>query len=247
MSRIVVISSAARPRIRRAEAWLESRAAAGEVLIVGATLDAANELARKVVKKKGAAFGWHRLTLSQLAFAVAAPVLAARRLAPLGRIAADAFAARLVHRMSAEGRLGHYQSIAATPGFPRAVARVISEVRLARLSPQAVARFAPDLAPLLDAFEVELKESCLTDWPGVLALASEAASVGDNRPRLVGMPTLLLDVPIESEAELVFVHSLVEAAAEVLATAPAADPSTLGRLRDRLRVEIKDLDRETIE
>jgi hypothetical protein len=246
MSRIAAISSAAPPRIRRAEAWLERRAVAGEVLIVGATLDAANELARKVAKKRGAAFGWHRLTLSQLAFAVAAPVLAARGLTPLGRIGADAFAARLVHRMNAEGRLGHYQSIAATPGFPRAVARVISELRLARLSPEAVVRFAPDLAPLLDAFELELKESCLTDWPGVLALASEAASsFGDSRPRLVGLPTLLLDVPIEREAELVFVDSLVEVAVEVLATAPAADQSTLGRLRDRLRVEIEDLDPET--
>jgi hypothetical protein len=247
MSRIAAISSAASPRIRRAEAWLESRAAAGEVLIVGETLDAPNELARTVAKKKGAAFGWHRLTLSQLAFAVAAPLLAARSLAPLGRIGAEAFAARLVHRMSAEGRLGHYLSIAATPGFPRAVARVISELRLARLSAESVARFAPDLAPLLDAFELELKESSVTDWPGVLALASEAASaVSDKRSRLVGMPTLLLDVPLESEAELVFVHSLVEAAAEVLATAPAADQSTLGRLRDRLRVEIEELDRETI-
>src|SRR6516164_341802 len=128
MSRIVAISSAAPPRIRRAEAWLERRAPAGEVLIVGATLDAANELARKVVKKKGAAFGWHRLTLSQLAFAVAEPVLAARGLTPLSQIGADAFATRLVHRMNAEGRLRHYQSITATPGFPRAVARVISEL-----------------------------------------------------------------------------------------------------------------------
>jgi RecB family exonuclease len=247
MSRIAAISFAARTRIRRAEAWLERRAAAEEVLIVGATLDAANELARQVAKKRGAAFGWHRLTLSQLAFAVAAPVLAARGLTPLGRIGADAFATRLVHRMNAEDRLGHYQPIASTPGFPRAVARVISELRLARLSPEAVVRYAPDLAPLLDAFELELKESCLTDWPGVLALASEATSaVGDNKPRLSGMPTLLLDAPIESEAELVFVHSLVEVATEVLATAPTADQSTLGRLRDRLRMEIEDLDREII-
>jgi hypothetical protein len=101
MSRIAAISSAARPRIRRAEAWPERRAVAGEVLIVGATLDAANEFARKVAEKKGAAFGWHRLTLSQLAFAVASPVLATRGLTPLSRIGADAFAARLVHWMNA--------------------------------------------------------------------------------------------------------------------------------------------------
>jgi hypothetical protein len=147
--------------------------------------------------------------------------------------------------MNSEGRLGHYQSIATTPGFPRAVARVISELRLARLSPRAVARFAPALAPLLDAFEVELKESCLTDWPGVLALASEAASIVDgDRPRLIGLPLLLLDVPLGSEAEFQLVHSLAAAATEVLATAPTADQSTLSRLRDQLRLEIEDPDRE---
>ena len=54
-------------RIGRARAWLESRVHAEEVLVVGATLDAANELARRVAKEKGAAFGWHRLTLPQLA------------------------------------------------------------------------------------------------------------------------------------------------------------------------------------
>ena len=85
MSANAIVSAANDRRIRRAQAWLEIRAAAEEVLIVGATLDAANELARKVAKKKGAAFGWHRLTLSKLAFAIAAPILAARGLTPLSR------------------------------------------------------------------------------------------------------------------------------------------------------------------
>jgi hypothetical protein len=163
-------------RIRRAQRWLESRAAAEEVLIVGATLDAANQLAREVAKKKGAAFGWHRLTLPQSAFAIAAPILAARGLTPLSRIGAGALVARLVHRMNAEGRLKHYQSVAMTPGFPRAVAGVIAELRLARISRGAIAGCAPDLEPLAEAYEAELKEAGLTDWPGVLALASEAAS-----------------------------------------------------------------------
>jgi putative transposase len=105
-----VISSAGHRRIDRAQRWLENRAAAEEVLIIGATLDAANELARRVANKKGAAFGWHRLTLPQSAFAIAAPVLAARGLTPLTGIGARAFVARLVHRTNTEGRLRHYQS-----------------------------------------------------------------------------------------------------------------------------------------
>jgi hypothetical protein len=105
MSVHVVISSTGHRRIHGAQRWLENRAAAEEVLIVGGTLDAARELARKVAKKKGAGFGWHRLTLPKLAFATAAPILAARGLTPLSRIGAGALVARLVHRINREGRL----------------------------------------------------------------------------------------------------------------------------------------------
>ncbi len=68
-------------------------------------------------------------------------------------------------------------------------------------------RSAPDFAPLTSAYEVELKEAGLTDWAGVLALATDAASAVGNRPRLIGLPMLLLDVPIRNEAEFAFVRS----------------------------------------
>ena len=210
-------------------------------------MDAANELARLVAKKKGPAFGWHRLTLHQLAFAIAAPIMAARGLTPLTRIGVVALVARLVHRMNTEGRLRHYQSVATTPGFPRAVAGVNTELRLARIPRDAIGACAPDLEPLIDAYEVGLKEAGLADWPGVLALASEAASaVGGNRPRLIGLPMLLLDVPIGNDAELVFVDLLAGAATEVLATVPTADQPTLGRLRDRVDAQVEDLDQGSI-
>src|SRR5207245_1311854 len=122
----------------------------------------ANELVRGVANKKGAAFGWHRLTLPQLAFAIAAPVLAERGLTPLSRIGAEAVVARFVHRMNAEGRLSHYQSVLGAPGFPRAIASVIAELRLAQIPPNALADSAPYLMPLLEAYQVELKEAGLT-------------------------------------------------------------------------------------
>ena len=247
MNSHAVISSTGHRRIGIARGWLESRTAAEEVLIVGATPDAANELARKVTKEKGAAFGWHRLTLPQLAFAVAAPILAARGLTPLSRIGAGALVARLVHRMNAEGRLTHYRSVVTTPGFPRAVAGLITELRLAKILLDVVGACAPGLEPLIGAFEFALKEAGVTDWPGVLSLASEAASaVGGNRPRLIGLPTLILDVPIGNEAEFVFVESLTAAATEVLATVPSADQATLRRLRDRLGAQIEDLDLRSV-
>jgi ATP-dependent helicase/nuclease subunit B len=149
--------------------------------------------------------------------------------------------------MNTEGRLRHYQSVVTSPGFPRAVAGVVAELRLARISRDAIAAWAPDLEPLTEAYEAELKQAGLTDWPGVLALASEAASaIEGNKPRLIGLPMLLLDVPIRNEAEFVFVDLLTGAATEALTTVPTADQPTLRRLRDRLRAHIEDLNEGSV-
>ena len=243
MSATAVISAVNQRRIQRALAWLEGRVPAEEVLIVGATLDAANELARRVAKERGAAFGWHRLTLSQLAAAIAAPALAARGLIPLSRVGTEAIVARLVHRLRAEGGLGRYDAVSATPGFPRAVAGVIAELRVARVPSDVVGSVAPDLVPLIGAYEAELAEAGLADWPDVLMLATEAAGrAGPDRHRLIGFPMLFLDVPLGSEAEVAFVRALATAAPEVLATAPAGDEPTLGRIRAGLGMQIENLD-----
>jgi hypothetical protein len=106
------------------------------VLIIGASLDAANELARTVVQVRGAAFGWHRLTLPQLAALLAASAPTERRVLPLGHLGVQAICARVVHRLGAHGELGRYSSIAEGPGFARALARVVMELRLAKLEPE---------------------------------------------------------------------------------------------------------------
>jgi CRISPR/Cas system-associated exonuclease Cas4 (RecB family) len=219
---------------------MESRAPAEEVLIVGASLDAANELVRRVAEEKGAAFGWHRLTLPQLAATLAAPLLAERQLAPLSRLGMEAIVARVVHRLKAGVGLGRYQPVSDTPGFARAIAAVIAELRLATLAHEAISNVAPDLARLSEAYEAALAEAGLIDWPGVLAFATEAASIGTHR--LVSLPTLFLDVPITSRAELTFVAALAAAAPDMLATVPAADQPTLGRIRDALDWELENLE-----
>jgi hypothetical protein len=94
MTTTVVTSVGSLSRIDRARAWLETRADAEEVLILGASLGAANELARGLAKTKGAAFGWHRLTLAQLAANIASPVLTERGLASISHIGAEATVAR---------------------------------------------------------------------------------------------------------------------------------------------------------
>jgi hypothetical protein len=171
----VLVSSSSNRRIARARAWLEAREPAEEVLIVGASLDAANEVARGVAQMKGAAFGWHRLTLTQLAAALAGPALAARGVVPLSRLGIQAMAARVVHALVADGALGRYASVAQGPGFARAIASVVTELRLAKVDPDRLGIVAPDLATLLRIYESNLAEGGLTDWAGVLISAAEGA------------------------------------------------------------------------
>ena len=86
MAFTVVTSAASDRRIGYGQNWLKARAPAEEILIIGATLGAANEIARKLAQSKGASFGYHRMTLPQLASALARPALVAKNLVPLGAL-----------------------------------------------------------------------------------------------------------------------------------------------------------------
>ena len=109
----------------------------------------------------------------------------------------------------------------------------------------AVESVAPDLLTIIQAYERELADGSFCDWSGVLQLATDAIGNPD-RHRLIGLPTLLLDVPVSTEAELAFVTALAAAAPGMLATIPAADAATLGRFRDRLGFKIEDLDQSRV-
>ena len=80
MSETVIISVASGLRLERARAWLADRDPGEELIIVGGSLGAANELARGLAHAKGAAFGWHRFTLARLAAEIATPAMSERGL-----------------------------------------------------------------------------------------------------------------------------------------------------------------------
>jgi ATP-dependent helicase/nuclease subunit B len=180
MTATVVTSVAHRRRLQRAKAWLETRGQSEDVLIVGATLDGPNELARTVAKSKGVAFGWHRLSISQLANAIAAPVLAARGLVPLSRLGTEAIVARLVHHLKADGGLKQYEAVADAPGFPRAITSVIAELRASRVLAGALNEVAPDVMTIIQAYERTLADGSFADWPGVLQIATDAIGRSDR-------------------------------------------------------------------
>jgi ATP-dependent helicase/nuclease subunit B len=241
MDLLAVTSASSRRRIERARSWLESRERDEELVVIGATVGAANELARQVASRIGAAFGWHRISLPQLVSIVAAQELNRRGVVSLTRIGTDAVTARLIHRLRVDGRLGRYSSVSEMPGFPGAIANVIAELRSAGIRSNEIEAVVPDFAPIVCEYERELAEGGFIDWPSTLELASSAIA-GPDRHRLVGRPVLMLDVPVRTEAEFGFVSRFVSAAQETLATLPASDSETLHQFRDRLRFEIIDLD-----
>lgn len=232
----VVASVDNRSRIERARAWLEARGVAEEVLVLSATSNSAGELLRELAKSRGAAFGWHRMTMPQLAALVARPILIERGLTSITAIGTEATVARIIHRLRTSGAARRFAPILDAPGLPRAIAGVLIELRLAGVSPTKLGDTTADLAALLADYEAELEELALTDWPGVLAAAAEAM----RTHRLAHLPILMLDVPVTSAAEFAFLRALDAQSPEIFATVPSADEATLAWMRE-LRPSIEHL------
>jgi len=91
----VFSSAMAAERLEVATRFVERFPAATEVLIVGATREAADDLARRITKARGATFGLHRTSLTQLAWRCAAAELAMRGVAPATGLGTEALAARV--------------------------------------------------------------------------------------------------------------------------------------------------------
>src|SRR5207244_4210426 len=104
--------------------------AATEVLIVGASREAADDLARRITAARGVTFGLYRASLTQLAARFAATELARLGAAPATQLGVEAVAARVSFETEQEGSLGYFAPVARFPGFARALAATLVEARL---------------------------------------------------------------------------------------------------------------------
>ena len=136
MARSVVISSAYSELLTDARKFL----AGTEVVILGATKAAADEFARSLCN--GGLLGVHAMTLTQLAASIAGPAMGEADLAALTKLGAEAVAARVTHAAIQNKKLGYFEPVATTPGFARAVACTLTELRLQRISLSGAAREA---------------------------------------------------------------------------------------------------------
>ena len=79
---MVVQSGSAAVRLREARRFLAQLESGEEVLLLGASRGSVDDLARTISLKKGASFGMHRLSITQLAARQAFKDLASRDRAP---------------------------------------------------------------------------------------------------------------------------------------------------------------------
>jgi RecB family exonuclease len=236
--RLVVAADAA-TRLDHATRWLRAQPAATEILVLAPRPEAGDDLVRSAALAKGALFGVTRLTLTRLAGLLATPALAAERRVPASDLSLDAVAARAVHMLGAERALRYFAPVADRPGFPRAVARTVEELRMNGVGAAALRGLATvggDLAALAERIERELAEAALADRAAVFA-AAQAAAESVPPPHPVGLPLLLLDLPLETAHETALVASLAARAPAVLATGAAGDERTLARLERALGCE----------
>jgi ATP-dependent helicase/nuclease subunit B len=247
MTRLIE-SPSAQLRLDAAHAFVERHAKDGDVVLVGPSRAAVDDLARAIAVRAGAAIGLHRFSLTQLAARLAAPILAAQGLAPVTYLGTEAVAARATFDAEREGALAYFAPVARTPGFPRALARTLQELRLAHVGARQLADAGlplggADLSELMDRFDAQFSSASATDRAtlfdaAVRALGAPAAYAGHRHGSSSPFPAaalLLLDVPIDSNAEFAFIRALIApadagaVAASILISVPFGDVGALER------------------
>jgi ATP-dependent helicase/nuclease subunit B len=217
----VFVSASAVERLARAADEVRACPPGSRVLIVGASRGAADDLARVVAAKLPATFGVRRLSITQLAARTAIVSLAAEGATPSTWLGAEAVAARAVFDATRDGSLRYFEPVASTPGFPRALARTLQELRLAGISGRVLAPLSvagPDVADLLDRFETCFANAATVDRAALFQTAARLWRAGPAAEFVT-----LLDVPLEHAADREFVQAIIAGATATVATVPSGD------------------------
>jgi ATP-dependent helicase/DNAse subunit B len=229
-----VQSPAAAIRLGEARAFVDQFAPGEEVLLLGASRGAVDDFARGIALDKAATFGLHRLSFTQLAARLARLQLASTDRSPATTLGHEAVATRATFEAHKDEALEYFSPVAKTPGFPRALARTLIELRLAGIPIERLgnlSRSGPDLAELLNRVDVSMGEAGGSDRAALFETATRALESTDTR--WPPMPVVLLDVPFDSEAEARFLWAMIQQSPKALITIPTGDSRTLARLGAR--------------
>ena len=217
----IVEADSAAARLDAAAAFLRQFPAHQTITIVAATRGAADDLARTVALSRPASFGVQRLSLTQLAARSAVVALAADGVAPSTWLGAEAVATRAVFDATRDVSLDYFGAVAGTPGFPRALARTLQELRLSAIDERRVSALplgGEDLAALLKRFDDCFDGAGAADRA---RLFRTAAAILRRTPAAEVL--VFLDLPVRNEAERELVAAAVSGAKRVLATVPHGD------------------------
>ncbi len=202
-----------------------------EALVIAPTHLAGEGLAHRAVDR--GSLGVHRLTLLQLAADLARPEMARLGVAPLTALGSEALAARVAADCLKKHRISYFAPVSARPGFARALAHTLDELRMNRTGRAALAESgAPgaDLAILLARYEQEMQAGALADMARIFDLAICAAR---GPHRWLGLPLVLLDVPLGSAIERELFEAVAGRAPEVIRceiAEEAGDPPPVSEL-----------------
>jgi hypothetical protein len=214
-------------RVGAAREFVAALASDREAILVGASRGAVDDLVRQIAHERGATFGLHRFSLTELAARVASAHLAAHGLGAATDLGLEAVAARAAFEAGRAGDIPYFAPVAMMPGFPRALARTLLQLRMAGIHHDALRGLSgtgADLAALVERFEDECRAAGVADRAALFHAAAKALHQGDDA--LGGLSVLLLDVPLESRAEQRFAGALARSAPDLFATVPSGDDAT---------------------
>ena len=242
MARPALICSRSNARLlEHAAAFLSENSPGSEILVLAPTRAAANEVA--LIAFKQGCQGVHTLTIAQLTANLAARSLAEAKLAPISQLGIEALANRIVHAARQANELHYFEPVAQTPGFPRAAAKTIAELRLEGIQMRELAGTGlpgADLARLMTRYQSELEGRSLADLSMLLRLAAQEAVAGSHR--FTKLPLLLLGLTIESLSHEKLLAALVEKSVDVLAGAITDDERAIRALERILGTPPQDVD-----
>lgn len=215
--------------------FLREHAGETEIIVLAPTRGAADDFVR--AHCGGGILGAHALTLPFLAAQLAAVEMARWGLAPVSQLGLEALTARVVHELRGTAKLPYFAPVADTPGFVRAAARTLGELRMENVPPadlENTGKPGADLARLYLAFADQLQQQALSDQATLYGLALRAAESGTHR--MLGLPLLLFDIPLRSARQRELLAAIVERSPAVLAVTLEADEESRAHLESALAV-----------
>jgi len=207
-------------RLQAARAFIAQLPADARVCVVAPSYEAAADLLRPEVERRGALFGYARTTLPELAHELARPLMLEAGNVAMGGLAPTAMCARVIGELSATGELGRLSAVENQPGLARAVARTLDQLRMGGVDAAALRPQDDALARVLARYVEQLQARGLCDRADVHSHA-RAACTGERAT--AGDALLILDPVIEHRLEAELIGALMQAAPRTLCTLPAGD------------------------